>query len=85
MGRAYKVKVSFPDVGFFIGAIRVIETLRGNDDYVVYPPKVYIGNDEYLTNYEFNKSCLLWQLIEDLAVSAVEKHKSKELVVIAGQ
>ena len=85
VGRAYKVKVSFPDAGFFIGAIRVIEALRGNDDYVVYAPKVYIGNNEYLTNYEFNKSCQLWKLIEELAVSAVEKHKRSEQLVIAGQ
>src|SRR5688572_3698347 len=85
VGRAYKVKVSFPDAGFFISAIRVIEALRGNDDYVVYAPKVYIGNNEYLTNYEFDKSGELWKLIEELATSAVDKHKSKEKLVIAGQ
>lgn len=84
-GRAYKVKISFPDVGFFIGAVRVIDAMRGNDDYVVYAPKVYIGNGEYLTNYEFNKSCQLWKLIEELATSAVDKHKRKQEIVIAGQ
>ncbi len=84
-GRAYKVKVSFPDAGLFISAIRVIEAHRGNDDYVVYAPKVYIGNDEYLTNYEFDKSGEFWKLIEALATSAVEKHKLKDKLVVAGQ
>lgn len=84
-GRAYKVKISFPDVGLYIGAIRVIEAMRGNDDYVVYAPKVHVGNQVYLTNYEFDKSGELWRLIEDLATSAVDRYKAKQRVVIAGK
>ena len=64
------VKISFPEVGLYIDGIRVVH-FNDSQEFRVYLPKIRSYEGKWDSNYEFDKSCELWQLIEDEVIDAV--------------
>lgn len=70
----YFVKLHFPTLGFYVNGIRVVPSKLIEDEYVVYKPAILNANDEWKTNYDYEKSCELWLYFKELALKAVDEY-----------
>lgn len=69
---SYFVKVSFPEVGFYVKRVVVHPDKEESKKMLVKKPKICVGFNNWQTNYEFSNSSELWKLIEEEALKAVD-------------
>ena len=67
------VKVSFPDIGLHINSISVRPSPVSPSGLWVQPPAVP-NRGKFIKPMEFEKTSLLWSLIEDAVLRAVDEY-----------
>lgn len=77
----YFVKLNFKSSGLHINRMRVIASRDDPGEYIAYPPS-YLVKRSWKSDFEFNRSAPLWQIIEDLAIKAVKAHEEQEEIDI---
>ncbi len=68
----YRLKVSVLDLGLYIDGFRAVRSDRNMSGWWVQPPATNVKG-KWLTTPEFDKSCTLWQEIEQACLEAVRE------------
>ena len=68
----YRLKVSVLDLGLYIDGFRAVRSDRNMSGWWVQPPATNVKG-KWLTTPEFDKSCTLWQEIEQACLEAVKE------------